>query len=176
MLSCTLARIVLFGASRGLLESNATLIKAQSQCESAQRGGLSRCWANFHTKSLAEAARRPKDVEVLDLNASPELLCHNLLCEKVGDPCICRISVVLEKLTKLRSLNLANNRLVSLPPSIWDLETLEELDLSGNLLEGVPEDIRKLSKLRRLNLDRNPLPEGSLPTGLPGNKPVFERH
>ena len=28
----------------------------------------------------------------LDLTSSQDLLCVNLLCDKVGDPCICRIS------------------------------------------------------------------------------------
>ena len=42
--------------------------------------------------SLHDAARSPAAVRRLDLTASPQLRCSNLLCDKVGEPCICRIS------------------------------------------------------------------------------------
>lgn len=42
--------------------------------------------------SLHEAALNPHKVRHLDLTASPQLQCNNLLCDKVGGPCICRFS------------------------------------------------------------------------------------
>jgi Leucine rich repeat len=42
--------------------------------------------------SLHDAARSPAAVRRLDLTTSPQLRCSNLLCDKVGEPCICRIS------------------------------------------------------------------------------------
>ena len=42
--------------------------------------------------SLHEAALRPGMVQRLDLVASPQLRCNNLLCDEVGGPCICRFS------------------------------------------------------------------------------------
>ena len=68
--------------------------------------------------SLSQAVRQAETVDSLDLQRSPDLLCVNLLCEKVGDPCICRLSRVLERLQHLQRLNLANNQLISLLLSI----------------------------------------------------------
>lgn len=42
--------------------------------------------------SMHEAALRPESVRRLDLTASPQLQCKNLLCDEVGGPCICKVS------------------------------------------------------------------------------------
>lgn len=71
----------------------------------------------------------------------------NLMCEKVGDPCICRLSVVLEKLQHLEGLNLSGNKLISLPESVGQLQRLRYLDLSNNRLQTLPKSIQYLKQL-----------------------------
>ncbi|EEH51974.1 uncharacterized protein MICPUCDRAFT_53415 [Micromonas pusilla CCMP1545] len=62
-------------------------------------------------RSLIEANRSPT-MKTLDLRGSADLLCVNMMCEKVGEACICRLSRVLEKNgTELRSLCLADNNI-----------------------------------------------------------------
>ena len=103
---------------------------------------------NITATSLGQAARQADSVDTLDLQQSPDLLCVNLMCEKVGDPCICRLSRVLEKLHHLESLNLANNQLISLPDSVGQLEKLQRLDLSQNRLQSLPATMQQLRYLK----------------------------
>ena len=98
--------------------------------------------------SLAQAIRQSDSVNKLDLRRSPDLLCVNLLCEKVGDPCICRLSRVFEKLSNLTDLDLSDNQLVSLPDSIGNLKQLQRLNLSQNNLESLPGSIQQLKALK----------------------------
>lgn len=98
--------------------------------------------------SLSQAARNADTVETLNLEDSPDLLCVNLMCEKVGDPCICRLSRVLEKLHHLEGLNLSGNKLISLPESIGQLERLRHLDLSNNNLQTLPNTMQQLKELQ----------------------------
>ena len=66
---------------------------------------------------------------------------------QVGEPCICRVSHVLESLTDLRELHLARNHLTSLPASVWQLRTLVHLDLSRNRLKSLPQEVANLEQL-----------------------------
>lgn len=97
------------------------------------------------------------------MEASEDLQCRNLLCEKVGGPCICRLSHVLESLKDVRELNLAGNRLTYLPDSVWRLEHLTSLDLARNLLVFIPAEAADMKNLEVMNLEGNetltPLPE-----------------
>ena len=104
--------------------------------------------AHSTATSLGQATRQADIVGSLDLQQSPDLLCVNLLCEKVGDPCICRLSRVLERLNHLENLNLANNQLISLPESIGQLKQLQYLDLSNNRLRSLPESTQQLVHLK----------------------------
>jgi hypothetical protein len=52
--------------------------------------------------SLAAALSAPRGtIKTLDLSGrapSTDLTCINLMCEKVGEPCVCRLAGALEKL------------------------------------------------------------------------------
>lgn len=101
-------------------------------------------------------------MQELNLASSVELTCTNIICEKVGDPCICRLSHALERLKNLVSLNLSGNRLTALPTSIGSLNCLEILDASNNDLRELPPTIGDLQTLQTLNITGNPL-SGDLP-------------
>lgn len=90
------------------------------------------------------------------LDQSPDLRCINLMCSKVGEPCICRLHVVLDKLSNLEVLSLASNELTSLPTALWERSALQKLDLSNNQLTEIPAEILKLQQLQEVNVCGNP--------------------
>ncbi|XP_061827764.1 leucine-rich repeat and calponin homology domain-containing protein 1 isoform X2 [Nerophis lumbriciformis] len=55
----------------------------------------------------------------------------------------------------LRVLNASNNKLVSLPESVGQLQRLMELDISCNEITALPRHIGRLRALRELNVRRN---------------------
>jgi len=63
-------------------------------------------------------------------------------------------SVIFES-TSLRSINLSGNRLTSIPEAIGRLQNLVLLDLSDNWLTDLPNEIDKLQNLRQLYLQMN---------------------
>lgn len=67
------------------------------------------------------------------------------------------LSPMINQLTALRSLLLANNKLQELP-HLTKLTQLSELDLSNNKLIKLPPSLAQLRNLARLNLSQNPLP------------------
>jgi Leucine-rich repeat (LRR) protein len=64
---------------------------------------------------------------------------------------------VLDDGDEVEELNLANNRIQELPPSIGNLSNLYSLDLSHNQLRTLPKELGKLSNLAALNLSGNRL-------------------
>lgn len=88
-------------------------------------------------------------MQALDLSRSQDLLCHNLVCEKVGQPCICRLAQVLERHAgSLRWLSLSGNALEQLPEALTGLPCLRYLDLSGNRLSALPQGFTNLRSLQ----------------------------
>ncbi|CAI5936355.1 unnamed protein product [Closterium sp. NIES-64] len=107
--------------------------------------------------SLSVALRNAATVEHLDLTASDDLQCTNLMCPKVTEPCICRLGVALSRLPRLTSLTLAHNGLEALPESLSSLTSLRHLDLSHNRLSSPPFDLTSaLPHLKSLVLSGNP--------------------
>ncbi|SFC29061.1 Leucine rich repeat-containing protein [Flexibacter flexilis DSM 6793] len=64
----------------------------------------------------------------------------------------------------VRSLDLRNQNLTSLPPELFELTDLKVLILDNNQLQSIPSEISKLQKLSVLNLRNNQLRE--LPASL----------
>lgn len=52
-------------------------------------------------RSIREASAL-KQVSSLVLRRSEDLVCRNMLCEKVGEPCVCRLDLVLARIPKLQ--------------------------------------------------------------------------
>jgi len=83
-----------------------------------------------------------------------------LFCEKVTQPCICRIERVLEKINTntIETIDLSNNKLESLPPSLAKMINLKVLNLNDNNLRTIPDEIiSKLTNLEELHMKNNPL-------------------
>lgn len=108
---------------------------------------------------------------ILDLSASSELICDNLMCEKVGELCLCRFSIALPKLRGITDLRLSGNG-IDRWPEVWRLHKLQRLDLSHNRLTHVPAEVGTLRELKELNLAYNALT--SLPDDLLRALPMLE--
>ena len=89
--------------------------------------------------SLAESMK--SGLPGLKLRGSSELICMNMMCDKVGGTCLCRLSMVLERLQHLQHLDLSGNQLDRLP-EVWQLRRLETLDVSDNNLGVTPHRTR----------------------------------
>lgn len=114
-------------------------------------------------RSLAEAsalAARGGPASLI-LSASPDLQCRNLMCEKWGFACLCRLAVCLQRCANLTSLDLSHNGLTSLPEPVLlhqsSATRLAHLDISGNALRTLPDAVLRLGTLRSLAVDGNPL-------------------
>ena len=60
-------------------------------------------------------------------------------------------------LVNLKSFNVNNNNLESLPESLWNLDDLETITAAGNILNTVPSSLGFLSNLTLLSLTNNPI-------------------
>ena len=65
------------------------------------------------------------------MRGSEDLVCSNLMCENVGDACVCKIARYLDHLPNVERIELGHNNLVKLPEGLWGLSKLRHLDLSG---------------------------------------------
>lgn len=110
----------------------------------------------------------PGELRGLYLARSNDLVCRNLMCGKVGTPCVCRIGRWLSQhrplLASCEQLSLRGNALHVLPDEVWSLPRLTHLDLSDNDLAVLPEEIGRLASLEVLYVNANQL--GELPQSL----------
>lgn len=117
-------------------------------------------------RSLAEAFALRASLTSLLLSRSPDLVCNNIMCEKVTMGCACKLALSLGRLQRLRVLDISRNRLPVLPDSLWQPPvsgSLEELDVSGNLLRALPPDLARLGSLATLDATSNGLHASAVP-------------
>ena len=107
-------------------------------------------WATTVKQALAEGSTK------LRLRASEELQCTNMMCDRVGASCLCKLSMALERLRDLRHLDLRHNGLERLP-EVWRLPHLETLDVGENRLAALPDELAAMPHLVRVRADGNPL-------------------
>jgi hypothetical protein len=86
----------------------------------------------------------------LQLSGAPDLVCSNLMCEKVGSPCLCRIAVVLQRLPVLTHLDISDNSLSAIPDAICKeyLPSLQHLNISKNRISELPAALKSLQQLQ----------------------------
>ncbi len=127
--------------------------------------------------SLAAAAKAAAlggrgAVRALELRGSGDLECRNLMCERLGEACACRLARFVQQtpLRELETLDVSESGLRALPGAVYEcLPALRELRAGGNALQDIAPDVRLLTELRVLDLSRNrisALPLGEL-LGLP---------
>ena len=109
-------------------------------------------------RSLGELVRLRTQVTHVLLSASADLVCNNLFCEKVTQPCLCRLERALESSdpSRVEVLDLSGNRLEALPPSVARMVGLKVLDLRNNAFKQMPKELTKLKNVQVL-MDGNPL-------------------
>lgn len=115
-------------------------------------------------RSLRDVARGHV-VHALLLPSSQDLVCKNMMCEHVGSSCACKLSLVLERLPQLQTMDLSNNQLRFLPASTFELTQLTHLDLARNQLTELSVSVTQLQQLQVLDLSHNcinKLPEDAL--------------
>ena len=69
-------------------------------------------------RHLSQAANK---VEAIQMRASEDLICSNLMCENVGDACVCKIARYLDALPKVRTIEIGHNNLGKLPDGLWGI-------------------------------------------------------
>ena len=129
-------------------------------------------------RTLLEANRSPS-MKALDLRNSSDLQCVNMMCEKVGEACVCRLGRVLEKngqelrslcprgqqadaaaCHRIRAASLASflvsENALEETQSVVNLKSLKVLDVTGNPISRVPKTVAKqlygLVEIRRDDL------------------------
>lgn len=112
-------------------------------------------------RSLRDVARATGSastaVHELLLSSSQDLICKNMMCEHLGSSCACKLSLVLERLPELQTMDLSNNALRFLPESAFQLTQLTRLDLSRNALTELSPRVAELQELQVLDLSHNRL-------------------
>ncbi|BFZ13214.1 hypothetical protein BsWGS_16253 [Bradybaena similaris] len=112
--------------------------------------------SNCHLEFIPETVFVNIELQIL-------ILRHNALRERPFDEDIYTIGWLddLPRFTFLRSLNLADNQLMTFPLSLCNVRSLMELNLASNKLEEIPPQICELVNLQVLHLHNNLL--NSLP-------------
>lgn len=112
-------------------------------------------------------------LHAIDLTASDDCRCVNLMCEHVGGPCACRVGAALDRVAArggaatVVALSLARNGLASVPAAVGELRLLTRLDLSGNELVSVGEGAAIYARLHALRtVDVSGMPGLTDVTGL----------
>lgn len=99
--------------------------------------------------------RQGKLVTKISLVKSKDLICTSLFCEKLMEPCLCRLERALAslELDKITSVDLSFNNLTSLPPSIFLMTELQHINIKGNKFKEVPSILKTLPKLNHVEYE-----------------------
>jgi Leucine-rich repeat (LRR) protein len=89
-------------------------------------------------------------VQKLLLSEAPDLICGNLMCEKLGSPCLCRITVALQRFPLLTHLDISRNAIPAVPEAICKeyLPSLQHLNLSNNRISELPSALKSFQQLQ----------------------------
>ena len=125
--------------------------KAAEKVESSENVVKKVTAVDLVSNSLAEATRHGKRCKSLNLSKSEDLVCKNIMCEKLGEACICRLARCLSFTPNVVDIDLSNNGLTNLPDTIYTLENLEKIDLKGNSFskeerESIKERLHEMKK------------------------------
>nr|CCA20920.1 conserved hypothetical protein [Albugo laibachii Nc14] len=115
--------------------------------------------SNRVATSFRDVAKNGATIKKLILKKSQDLVCKNLMCEKIGGACACRLAHILTCVPKLTHLDLSNNSLETIPEAVFGLQDLKYLNLAENKLSSLPQDVMKLQELEYLDLSGNDLSE-----------------
>lgn len=82
----------------------------------------------------------------LDLSRSPDLVCRNFMCEKLGQSCVCKFARYMEQneWAALEELVISGNQITLLPAAAF-VPSLRRLDVSHNSLSGLDLEYFKRS-------------------------------
>ncbi|KAH9260720.1 hypothetical protein BASA81_001187 [Batrachochytrium salamandrivorans] len=82
----------------------------------------------------------------LDLSRSPDLVCKNFMCEKMGKSCVCKFARYMEQneWAGLEELVISGNQITLLPAAAF-VPSLRRLDFSNNLLSWMDVEYFKRS-------------------------------
>ena len=101
--------------------------------------------------SLSRGA--PPTVAHVDLSGSTPL-CANIMCAKLGEPCVCRLAGVLEECAErqpnVTTLSLENCQLRAVPEAVFLFSRLETLNLKRNLLDARVQEQSRVAAFKRL--------------------------
>lgn len=109
--------------------------------------------------SLNELYQKRSTVTQLCLSASNDLKCVNLMCEKLGYGCACRLALALERCSQLQLIDISENLLPLLPDSLWSstfTKSLEILKCNNNRLTSLslPPKVQKLASALRSDTEK----------------------
>ena len=111
-------------------------------------------------REAALAASRKTPVARFVLSRSEDLVCKNMMCEKVGSACVCKLSRFMEQtpLEGLQELDLSANNLDIIPSAVFSgARDVQTLLLAKNSISTLPDEIASLQDLRTLDLRDNPM-------------------
>lgn len=106
---------------------------------------------------------RKKSINDIILNNCDDFICKNMMCEKVLQTCLCRIDVALTALENplsIETIELANNELDRLPPSISRFVNMKKLIVANNQLKDLPLTmLSSFSNIEYIDCSLNPIPK-----------------